>query len=342
MKFTTRDVIEQFADLIISHHGEHADLDHVASADKAQAGSLVFVPEADQIPHEASAIITNETAFEAVIKQFPGFVAAVQDVRLAQAMIKQHYDDYLAKDEEWDAIHATATIHKTARLGQHCRVGPNTVIGAHCVIGDDVIIRANSVIEHDTHIGNGTIIHSLVNIGYGSRIGQRVTVQSGCILGNEGYGFAADKDQRYHRIPHTGCVIIGDDVHIGSNTCIDRGTYGATTIHRGVKIDNLCHIAHNVEIGEDCLLTAQSVIAGSSRVGKRVIFSGQTGVLDHKTITDDVVLVQRAGVTEDITDSGMWAGTPAKPFREYVRELGMSKRVSKLEQRIKELQRAIK
>jgi len=176
---------------------------------------------------------------------------------------------------------------------------------------------------------------------YHSQLGARVTVQAGAVIGSEGFGFAPDQEKRYHRIPHTGYVVLEDDVHVGANSCIDRGTYGATRIARGVKIDNMVHIAHNVEVGEDSLLTAQTVIAGSSKLGKRVIASGQTGILDHKTIADDTVLVQRCGVADDITTSGMWAGTPARPFREYVRGLGLSKKLAKLEQKLKELQQRI-
>jgi len=236
-------------------------------------------------------------------------------------------------------ISSGKTSHDSVKLGRHCRIGPNVTIGENCTIGDKVIIRANSVIEHGVSIGNGSIINSLANIGYESQIGERVIVQSSCIIGNEGYGFASDKSGQHHRIPHTGNVVLHDDVHIGSGSCVDRATYGSTVIHRGVKIDNLCHIAHNVEIGENSLITAQCSIAGSSIVGKRVIMSGQTGVLDHKTIADDCVFVLRAGVTEDVKESGMWAGTPAQPFKQYVRDLRLGKKILALEKEIKELKK---
>ncbi|MCL4155554.1 UNVERIFIED_CONTAM: hypothetical protein GTU68_009214, partial [Idotea baltica] len=239
------------------------------------------------------------------------------------------------------AIHDSAVIHEKTKLGLNCRIGANVTIGANCKIGDNVIIRANAVVEHDVTIGSDSIINSLVNIGYSCVLGKRVILQAGCIIGAEGYGFANDDKGNHHRIPHTGNVVLHDDVQIGSNSCIDRGTYGSTIIKNGVKIDNLCHIAHNVEIGENSLLTAQCCIAGSSVIGKRVIMSGQAGVLDHKTIPDDTVLVLRAGVTENLAHGGMWAGTPAKPFKEFVRDTTVTKKVRRLEDEIKQLKKLI-
>jgi UDP-3-O-[3-hydroxymyristoyl] glucosamine N-acyltransferase len=302
---------------------------------------LVFVYESTFAPTEVAVIVTCQEVADVVKESSSAFIIVVDDVRLAQAKMKQHVDDYKAHDTEWAAIHSNAAVHNSVILGKGCRVGPNAVIGADCVFGENVTVRAGAVIEHGVVIGTGTIINANANIGYNSRIGQRVVVQAGAIIGSEGYGFAPDNQNHYHRIPHTGCVVLGDDVHVGANTCIDRGTYGETSIAAGVKIDNLVHIAHNVEVGEDTLLTAQTVIAGSSKIGKRVIASGQTGVLDHKTVADGAILVHRCGVTEDIPSAGMWAGSPAKPFKEFVRGLGLQKKVAKLELQIKELKRQL-
>lgn len=338
MNFTSKELIAEFAELVLSTHGEHTEFNHAASCALANQTSLVFLQNIEQAPAQAAVVVTTESLADELKATTSAFLVCVPNVRLAQAKMKQRYDDYLAADTEWDAIHDSAVIHKSSSLGKGCRVGPNAVIGANCVFGDNVVVRANAVIEHGVHIGRDSIIHAGVNIGYDTEIGERSTVQAGTTIGTEGFGFAPDADNHYHRIPHTGRVVIEDDVHIGANSCIDRGTYGATRIARGVKIDNLVHIAHNVEVGEDTLLTAATVIAGSSKIGKRVIASGQAGVLDHKTVADDAVLVQRCGVSEDIPSGGMWAGTPAKPFKEYVRTLGLGKKVARLEQKLKELQ----
>ena len=206
------------------------------------------------------------------------------------------------------------------------------------MIGENSVVRSNVVIEHNSRIGNDCTIHSQVNIGYASQIGDRVIIRSGATIGGEGFGFAPDENKKYHRVPHTGFVEIHDDVHIGSNSNVDRGTYGKTLLKRGSKLDSLVHIAHNVELGEDCIMVSQAGIAGSTTVGNRVIISGQIGILDHLKVCDDVVLVHRAGVTADITEKGVWAGLPAKPMKEYVKSLNTDKRLSK---KIKMLEKEI-
>ncbi len=303
-----------------------------------------LISVADNSETKPSLIITSSDFVEAgkVPANIP--ILTSHNTRLAHALIKQRLNDYDNTDSEWDRIHSSATIHPSAKIASSCRIGPHVVIGANVIIGEHSIVRSNSVIEHDSVIGKNSCINSLVNVGYGSKIGDRVIVRSGVAIGNEGFGWAPDDDNHYHRVPHTGYVEIHDDVQIGANSNIDRGTYGPTVIKRGAKIDALCHVAHNVVIGEDCILVSQSGVAGSSTLGSRVIVSGQTGILDHITIADDVTLVHRAGVTADITEKGMWAGKPHKPLKEYVKQLNSHKRLEKklaqLEQRIAQQEKA--
>ena len=343
MNISTLDLTSEFASHITSVHGEHGSFSNLSGYQNSNSESLVFLQEIAQfaalpLPHPA-VIITSETISAEIKQSFAGLLLSVNKVRLCHALVKQRYYDYQSNDDEWQQGHPTAVIHQSATLGSGCRVGPGAIIGADCYIGERVIIRATAVVEHGVTIGDDCIVNGQVNIGYDCILGARVTVQTGCVIGNEGFGFATDQQNKHHRIPHTGIVILEDDVHVGSNTCIDRGTYGATEIKRGVKIDNLCHIAHNVRIDEDCLITAQTVIAGSSQIGKRVITSGQTGILDHIKIADDAVLVHRAGVSQDIKQGGVWAGTPPRPIKEYVKSISLVKKVARLEQKIKELQK---
>ncbi len=341
MSFNTQDLLDRFADHISSESGDHCDFSNISGFEHVNLDSLVFLQSSKQYLQmstvQPAVIICDENTADEIREKFKGKLICATNVKLAQAQIKQHYANYQSDDSEWNPIHSSAVIHESAELSPGCRIGPGVVIGANSKIAENVTIRANCVVEHDVKIGVGSIINSLANIGYACVLGERVIIQSGCIIGNEGYGYATDNNNTHHRIPHTGNVVIADDVHIGSNTCVDRGTYGSTRIERGVKIDNLCHIAHNVSIDEDCLITAQTVIAGSSRIGKRVISSGQTGVLDHINIADDVILVHRAGVSKDITEAGVWAGTPPKPIKEYVKNIGLSKKVARLEKKLKAL-----
>ena len=181
-------------------------------------------------------------------------------------------------------------------------------------------------------------MHSGANIGYGCVLGSKVTVKANAVIGMEGFGFVPDENKHYHRMPHTGRVVIGDDVVIGALCNIDRGTLGDTVIHTGVRIDGLVHIAHKVEIGKDSIIAGQCGIAGSATLGERVIMSGQTGVLDHVTVANDVVFVHRAGVTKDVTQSGVYGGLPARPWKERVNQLNLAKQLDRLEKRLKKLE----
>jgi UDP-3-O-[3-hydroxymyristoyl] glucosamine N-acyltransferase len=268
-------------------------------------------------------------------------IVVSDDVKLAHAFMRQAFDDIDYHDHEWPRIHPRAVIHDSARIPDSATVGPGAVIGRDVTLGERVVVQANAVIETGVMIGDDTLVLAGVFVGRYCRIGKRVRLKPGCVIGAEGFGFARDERKRYHRIPQKGIVVIEDDVLVSANVTIDRATYDETRISRGTKIDALCHLAHNVFIDEDCVLVAHTGISGSSRFGKRVIASGQTGVLDHKTIADDVVLVHRAGVSEDITEPGMYAAGPAQPFREYTRNISVFRKLYSLLQRVRNLEKAV-
>ncbi|MEM7358313.1 MAG: UDP-3-O-(3-hydroxymyristoyl)glucosamine N-acyltransferase [Pseudomonadota bacterium] len=340
MSHLAQQLCEQFSHLVEDSRNTDTRFNRIDAANDYRSDSLIFVENQEKLFSDEAArpaVLVTTTDIAAQLENEDLCVLTVQDVRMAQALIKQAYQDYDPSDPEWDAIHPSAVVHPSVTLGENVRIGANSVIGQDTKIGNNVQIRANCVIEHTVEIGDDCIINNLVNIGYGCRLGKRVILRPGVIVGNEGFGFAQDKDRHYHRLPHTGIVEIHDDVQIGSNCNIDRATYGKTIIGSGVKVDALCHIAHNVHIDEKSLFVAQTGIAGSSYIGKRVICSGQTGILDHRTVADDAVLLHRCGVTEDVPSAGMWAGTPVKPFREYVRGLTLGKRLDKLERKVKSL-----
>lgn len=345
MAISSKQLCEEFSELIAETIGEPKDADRLDRFEEYSENSLIFLNDekaAESVLQKAPAVIVaSPSVTEKIKNSVTSFIIVAHDIRLAQALIKQSLDDYDASDPEWPDTHPTAVIHESAQIGSNTRIGPNVVIGANVKIGDNAIIRSNSVIEHDSSIGDDCIIHSLVNVGSYCIIKNRVILRAGCIIGGEGFGFAQDKQKKYHRIPHTGNVVIEDDVQVGANCNIDRGTYGSTLIKQGTKIDAMCHIAHNVEVGENTILVAQNGIAGSSTVGNNVVISGQSAISDHVKVGDNTVLVHRAGVTEDITEPGMWAGTPAKPFREYIKTLNVDKKIDKLTQRMKQLEKKL-
>lgn len=339
MTFSSQQVCDAISELIIEQPNSISEFSRVSPIENYDANSLIFITTTQQsaVIQKAlpAVVVTCEEVACALVDELNSTcVISVNNVRLAQALVKAHFDDLDVRDDEWPNIHPSAVIHTSATIGNDVRVGPNVVIGKQCIIGDNTVIRSNSVIERNVTIGTNCVIHSLVNINQACTIGNRVILRPGVIIGNEGFGFAKDDNGHYHRIPHTGTVEIQDDVQVGSNSNIDRGTYGKTLIQRGVKMDAFCHVAHNVNVGEDTLLVAQCGVAGSSNIGKNVVLSGQSAISDHCNIAEGVVLVHRGGVTEDITEPGMWAGTPAKPMKEYVRNLNSGEKIKRLERKL--------
>ncbi|WP_372680525.1 UDP-3-O-(3-hydroxymyristoyl)glucosamine N-acyltransferase, partial [Desulfosarcina sp.] len=198
-------------------------------------------------------------------------------------------------------------INKTAAIGSDLRTGDGVYIGAFTSVGNRVTIGADSIIQDGVFIGDGVIIgdkvliHPHVTIMNGCRIGNRVTIHPGSVIGSDGYGFVAESG-RYHKIPQIGIVQIDDDVEIGACNTIDRATFGRTWIQRGVKTDNLVHIAHNVVVGEDSLIVAQVGIAGSTQIGHHAILAGQAGISGHLTIGSHVTVGPMTGVGKSISD----------------------------------------
>lgn len=334
-----------FPGVVSGRLGGDVEITGFASPQRYVAGDLIFCDDKSLIAQLAEGsptalVTTPELASKINTEKTAVLVSA--DVKLAHAFIRQRYDDTDLQNHEWPRLHSSAVIHESASVPDTSTIGPGAVVGRNVVLGERVVVQANTVIEEAAVIGDDCVIHACVFIGHHSRIGNRVRLKPGCVIGADGFGFARDEHKRFHRIPQKGIVVIEDDVVVSANCTIDRATFDETRIARGTKIDALCHVAHNVFLDEDCVLVAQTGIAGSTRFGKRVLASGQTGVIDHITIGDDVVLVHRCGVPEDILEPGMYAGGPAQPFREYRRNISVFKKLSQLRQRVLDLETQLK
>ena len=240
-------------------------------------------------------------------------------------------------------ISAKSDIHETAKLGENVYVGAFVVIGANVVIGNNVKIYANTVIDDNVVVGDDSVIYAGVKIYEGCRIGKRCVLHAGVVVGSDGFGHAPDAEGRYHKIPQIGNVVIEDDVELGANTTVDRATMGSTIIRRGVKIDNLVQVAHNVEIGEDTVIAAQSGIAGSTKIGKHCMFGGQVGVAGHITIADGSIFGGKSGVTSTIKEPNkVWQGYPVMPIMGFRKLNVLQKQLPDLAHKIYDLEKKIK
>jgi UDP-3-O-[3-hydroxymyristoyl] glucosamine N-acyltransferase len=325
--------------------GPDTDITRVDPVERGGSSSLIFVDSVEfteqAIAATPAAIVTHAKLAGDFSSLTSSAILTSNNVRLAQALIRQAYDDFDHRDTGWPAIHPSATIHDTASIARDVIIGPGVVIGRNARIGRGSIIKANAVVEQNVVIGEDCILHPNVVVAQACELGNRVILKSGCVIGMEGYGFAQDEKGKSYRIPQIGKVVIEDDVMIGSNCNIDRATYGETRIRAGSKFDALIHIAHNVDIGEDCLVLAHSTIAGSTTIGRGVIMSGQTGVLDHIKIADQTILLQRAGVINDIETPGTYAGLPTQPVNDYFKNTAVAHKLVDLRKQVRQLEKQL-
>ncbi|RMF90737.1 MAG: UDP-3-O-(3-hydroxymyristoyl)glucosamine N-acyltransferase [Nitrospinota bacterium] len=238
-------------------------------------------------------------------------------------------------------ISERAYVAPSARLGQGIVCYPFVYIDEGAEIGDGVVLYPGVFIGRGVKIGPRTVLYPNVSVYPGVRIGADVIIHSGAVIGADGFGFTRDEQGEHYRIPQVGTVQIEDRVEIGANVCIDRATLKSTIIRRGTKIDNLVHIAHNVEVGAHSLLLAQVGIAGSVRVGEGVTLAGQVGVLDHVTIGDQAVIIAQSGVAKDVPPRAVLTGSPAIDHRHWRRVQSCIPRLPDLVARLRHLEQRI-
>jgi UDP-3-O-[3-hydroxymyristoyl] glucosamine N-acyltransferase len=290
------------------------EISGVASMDEAQPGDITFIAHPRYLRKldetRASAIILSK---EVPAADKPLICAANPLLAFVKILTL-----FFAKPYQSKGIDPKAWISPSALLGKDLSIHPYVYIGDRCEIGDRVTLYPGVYVGEDSAIGEDSVLYPNVSVYARSRIGKRVILHGGVIIGADGFGYVKEGTKNV-KIPQVGKVIIEDDVEVGANSTIDRAALGETIIRKGVKIDNLVQVAHNVQIGEDSILVAQVGIAGSTKVGKNVILAGQVGVVDHIEIGDNVQVGAQSGVGQSLPANQAYSGAPAMPHREWLR-----------------------
>lgn len=308
----------------------------IASISQATSGDLVFVEDEKSLlaalGSRAAAVIAGEFARAAGSKKKgeskPLLICKHPRLAFARAATL-----LCPEPHRQPGTHSSATVHATARLSKSVIVAERAVISENAEVGDQTWIGAGTVVGADVHIGRDCEIYPNVTIYPGARLGDRVIVHAGAILGGDGFGYVRDPASgHYEKFPQIGRLEIGDDVEIGANSTIDRGALEVTRISRGAKIDNLVHIGHNCQIGEDVVIAAQTGLSGSIVIEKNVVLGGQVGIGEHARLEEGVMLGGQGGVLPNKILRGkgvaFW-GTPARPVREYLKQLAALARLAK-------------
>lgn len=238
-------------------------------------------------------------------------------------------------------IEQPSFISDSATLGEEAYVGAFAYIGAHVRIGKNCKIYPHVYIGDHTVIGDNCTLYAGAKVYHGCKIGNHCTLQAGAVVGSDGFGFAPQADGSYATIPQLGNVVLEDHVDIGANAVVDRATMGSTHIGKGVKIDNLVQIAHNVTVGQHTVMAAQTGIAGSSSVGERCVFAGQVGIAGHLKIGDRVTLGAQSGIMHNVPDGQTWLGYPAQERTPFMRSTALVRKLPDLQKRVDELEKKV-
>jgi UDP-3-O-[3-hydroxymyristoyl] glucosamine N-acyltransferase len=333
MKQTLRDLAEKLGCRLLGDSS--ITVTSVSSLQSATSHSLVFVDDAQHLDtalrSSAAAVIAGDFAagdFAASATASKPILISAQP-RLAFARAAR-----LLRDPDRNrAVHPSAIVPASAEIGKNVAIGPRAILGEHVKVGDETTVGSGSVLGDGVVIGSHCRLDANVTVYPGTILGDRVIVQAGAVLGSEGFGYVRDSQTgRYEQFPQVGRLVIEADVEIGANSTVDRGALDETRICRGTKIDNLVHIGHNVQIGQDVVIAAQTGLSGSAVVEDNVIIGGQVGIADHVRIEEGAILGAQSGIPTKKVIRGkgvVFWGTPARPIREYLKELAFVSRSAK-------------
>lgn len=317
-------------------------IEGVGTLKRAEPGQISFLANPAYIPElnstRAGAVVLEQKHAD----RFDGNALITSEPYLAYARIAGLFD---ARPQATPGVHSSAVIDPDARLGEKVSIGPNVVVASGCVIGNGCTLQAGVVIGADCHLGEGCLLYPNVTLAHGVTLGDRVILHPGVVIGADGFGIAFAKDPetggRWEKVPQLGGVVVGDDCEIGANSAIDRGAIEDTVLEEDVRIDNLVQIGHNVRIGAHTAIAGSSAVAGSSKIGRYCLLAGKTALSGHVTIADRTTIAAGTNVMRDIDEPGTtWdANIPARPIRQWQRNVLRLFNLEDLNQRVRKLQK---
>ncbi len=325
--------IEGNADVAVSSFGK---------IEEAKSGQLTFLanPKYEDFLYTtaASLVIVNESL--ELKRTISATIIRVKDAYSAFATLLEIYQQY--QSQSLIGIQQPVYIDPSAKIGENVFIGAFVFVGVNVVIGDGTKIFPGSYLGNNVKIANNTTIHPGVKICHDCSVGSNVTIHAGTVIGSDGFGFAPQSDGTLKKVPQIGNVVIEDNVEIGANATIDRATIGSTIIRSGAKLDNLLQIAHNVEIGNNTVVAAQTGISGSTKIGKNVMIGGQAGIVGHIQIADGTKINAQSGVSKSIKKPNTsLTGSPAYDFTSALRSQAVVRNLPELENRIKDLENLV-
>ena len=337
MEFTAKQIAEFVGGRV--EGDENAAVSSFAKIEEGHEGAISFLSNPKYLHHiyetRSSVVLINEDV--QLEKAITPTLIRVKNAYESVARLLQLYESMKPKKTGVDTL---AFVSPKAQVGKNVYIGAFAYIGDGAVIGDGTQIYPNAYVGDGAEIGVCCLIYPHVSIYHGCRLGNNVTIHSGSVIGADGFGFAPNQEG-YEKIPQIGIVVIEDNVEIGANTCIDRSTMGQTIIHKGVKLDNLIQVAHNCEVGENTVMSAQVGLAGSTKVGTWCMFGGQVGLAGHITVGDNVFLGAQSGVPSSLKSGQKLIGTPPMEPTKYFKSQAIFRKLPDIYKQLSELQKQV-
>jgi UDP-3-O-[3-hydroxymyristoyl] glucosamine N-acyltransferase len=338
MQFTAKQIGEFLNGTI--EGDENAQVSTLSKIEDGKPGSLCFLsnPKYENFLYQTDASIVIVSQDFVPTQPVKSTLVKVKDPYSAFTILLEKYNEVVNSSSNEVGIHNSSYVHPSAKIGENVYVGPFCCIEENVEIGDNTTIYAQTYVGANSIVGANCILYPGVKLYKHTILGSRVTVHSNTVLGSDGFGFAPQADGSYNKIPQIGNVVVEDDVEIGANTAIDRATMGSTFVRKGVKLDNLIQIAHNVDVGANTVVAAQSGISGSTKLGENSVIGGQVGIAGHLTLGKRTQVGAQAGINFNTEENKQWHGSPAQPLKDWMRSTVIFKKLPEVDKRVRELE----